>query len=489
MGATTEVDLALPWRSALGLASAIRRREISPLEVVRHYLSVADARNPELNAIVWRRDDALLAEAKVAERRLLQSEPLPPFFGVPLLIKDLTEVAGEPLTYGSLALSDRVGQADAAVVSLLRRAGFLFMGRSNTPEFGSLPVTEGLLHGPTRNPWDRGRTAGGSSGGAAAAVAAGMAPIAHASDGGGSIRIPAACCGLVGLKPSRGRVPKGPWITDVMHGIATDGCIATTITDAAAFLDVVCARDDYAWAGLPPPAVPFLDEAGRRPDRLRIGWTTTAPFAGSRADAQPCQAAVDALTRAATVLGELGHRVEEVTMTWPMSGEQLSRDFLALWSTSGAYLRDLSDWSKVEPLNRGLRDHGLSLTSHDLVQAVMRLQIFSRQLLQHWGQDFDLLLTPVLATEPPAIGWFHDPVASGGRTDGMYMMERGADMVPYTAWCNVTGQPALALPVHVTAGGLPMGVQLVAPPLREDLLLQVGQELETCFDWARTLPV
>lgn len=474
------------FSSALELAAALRERRLSPVEAVQHYLRVVEARNASLNALIWRRDRELLAEAKAAEATIMSRssrDRLPPFFGVPLPIKDLTEVAGEPVRFGSRAAGNYQGRIDTTVVSLLRQAGFLFMGRSNTPEFGSFPVTDNVLYGPCRNPWNLEHTPGGSSGGAAAAVAAGMAPIAHASDGGGSIRIPAACCGLVGLKPSRGRVPKGPYVTEIMLGFASDGCVSKTVADTAAVLDVLSQRNPLAWSGLPPPERAYLEVMAEPPPRLRIGYTFASPFV-SRVE----QSNIDAVMQTVTLLGDLGHNVTETKFSWPGSPEQLMTDFATIWATSMAYLENL-DWEQLEPMNAGLRQHGLGLTAFEYVRASLRLQVFSARILSQWGKDFDLLLTPVLAKEPPAVGWFHDAEAAAGRSDPMYMLDRAAQMVPYTAWCNITGQPAISLPVFTAKSGLPIGVQLAAAPCREDLLLQVARELEDATKWYAHLPV
>jgi amidase len=393
---------------------------------------------------------------------------------VPLPIKDLTEVQGEAVSLGSRAARHKIGRVDTTPISLLRQAGFLFMGRTNSPEFGTLPVTENSLHGSTRNPHNPALTPGGSSGGAAAAVAAGMAPIAHASDGGGSIRIPASCCGLVGLKPSRARIPKGPLVSEVMHGFTSDGCVSLTVADTAAFLDVLAHYDPTAWMTLPKPERPFLDYASMKPARLRIGFTVDGPY-----EVPVAQSCIDAVTRTATILSELGHEVIPASMTWPYRDQALARDFLAVWCTASAY-QDLADWSEVEPLNLGLRSMAKNLSTFDYVQAVMRLQVFSRKILRDWGRDFDVLLMPTIAMEPPPVGWLYE----AGHTDTESMLWRCTEMVPFTGWCNVTGQPAISLPTHISATGMPVGVQLTAAPAREDVLISLAAELEEACGWA-----
>ena len=468
--------MSLPDFSALGLASAIRRKEVSPVEAASHFLATVDRRNPELNAFTWRRDEALMAEAKAAEAVLMSGgEHLPPFFGVPLPIKELTEVAGEPLTYACQAQRNKIGRVDSTTITKLREAGFLFMGRTNSPEFGTFPVTENKLFGASRNPFNPSHTPGGSSGGAAAAVAAGMAPIAHASDGGGSIRIPASCCGLVGLKASRGRIPKGPLVTEILHGFSTDGCVSRTIADSAAFLDATADFDPGAWMTLPRPNTSYLAALKTSLPRLRIGFSLQSPYSSIEV-AQSC---IDAVTKTATILADLGHSVFPHDIKWPFPEERLTKDFISVWSTLAAF-PDIDDWSQVESHNRQLRSICEKQSSIEYLHAVIRLQIFSKKVLLDWGQHFDVLLTPTLAIEPPPIGWLY----ATGETDAVKLLRRSADMVPYTSWCNVTGQPALSVPTFTAPSGLPVGVQLVGPPAREDMLLCLGLELEKACGWA-----
>lgn len=469
-----------PFESASTLARAIRRKEVSPVEAAQHFLGKIDERNGALNAIIWRRDAELLSEAKVAEETLMKRsrvDDLPPFFGVPIPIKDLSETKGHPTTHGSLAAKDKVGRYDTAAVALLKKAGFLIMGRTNSPEFGTLPVTENELFGATRNPWNPAKTPGGSSGGAAAAVAAGMAPIAHASDGGGSIRIPAACCGLVGLKASRARIPKGPFLSEVMHGFSTDGCVSVDMADTAAMLDALSAFDPTGWYGLPLPATPFAEQMRVNPGKLRIAVATQGPI--PMATAATC---VDAVMKTAEALRGLGHEVFEGAPDWggTAAGEQLARDFIAVWSSGSAY-QEVSDPAALEPLNRGLREMCEKMSAADYIRTVTRLQLFSRRVVQSFGKTFDLLLTPTMAMEPPDIGW----IFAGSATDPESLLMRCTEMVPFTGWSNVTGQPAISLPTYVSASGLPIGVQLTAPPFREDLLLQVGKQLEEAMSWRR----
>lgn len=468
------------YSSALTLAKAIRERKISPVEAVRYTLDRLDRDDQDVNSIVWRRDEEVLAEAREAEAAVMRGAPLPPFFGVPIAVKDLTEAIGQPWTSGSRAAVNRVGRFDAPVVQKMREAGFLFIGRSNSPEFGTLPTTENLVFGATRNPWDLTRTPGGSSGGAAAAVAAGFITIAHASDGGGSIRIPAACCGLVGLKPSRGRIPRGPIVSDVLHGFSQDGCVSRDIADTAAFLDAVAHNAPNAWHNAPLPAQAFSQALAVKPPKLRIGFTAEGPVPAS-----PDTQIIDGLHRTVDLLTKLGHEVFPATPApWRENPQQVGDDFITLW-TSGMVYADGIDWTLAEPHNRKLFERSRLVSTYDYVKSLVRLQIFASRALSSWGQEFDLLLCPTLAMDPPDIGWLKSDEA----TDPVDLLWRATHMVPYTGWCNVSGQPAISLPVDLSPTGLPLGIQLVSAPWREDLLIQVGKQLEDAVGWQHRLPV
>jgi amidase len=457
------------FNSAVKLAHAIRTKSISPVEVAQHFLKLIQEKNPALNALVWLRTDEFLQEAQDAEKRVMKgTDDLPPFFGVPNAIKDLSETTGQRVTHGSLAAKDKTGRYDTSVVRLMKEAGFLFVGRSNAPEFGTLPVTENRVYGATRNPYNTEHTPGGSSGGAAAAVAAGMLPIAHASDGGGSIRIPASCCGLVGLKASRGRIPKGPFLSEILHGFSVDGCVSNTVEDTAHFLDTIVHYDPTAWYSLPVPEKKFASYVNAKPRRLRIGIAQTGPI-----DFKPQPVVLDAVTKCATVLSDLGHDVFEANFNWNVSAEQLAKDFITVWCTGTSYL-DFADWSEVEQLNRSMRDLAMKQSSHDYIKAVNRLQLFSRHVASTWEKSFDLLLTPTMAMEPPKIGWLYEQ----GLSDPEEFLMRCTEMVPYCGWCNVTGQPAISVPMSMSPAGLPIGVQLIAPPFREDLLIVTARQLE-----------
>src|SRR3954467_2571388 len=326
-----------PATPALELAAALRRRELSAVELVDACLAAVDAHNDDVNAIIWRDDEGARAAARHADAALERGDDAA-FLGVPLPIKDLTPVAGWPVTYGSNGGPEGVSAEGQLTPEAVKRAGFVLCGRTNTPEFGPITVTENERYGITRNPWDLDRTPGGSSGGAAAAVAAGMFPLAHATDGGGSIRIPAACCGLVGLKPSRGRVPRRAqgWLGGVVEGAVTH-----TVADTAAILDVVSGPDRDAWYNAPEPDRPFLEEAGRDPAQLKIGLMDHGP--GGMPIEEP---GAEAARRAASALEAQGHEVVEVDV--PTLSEEVVAPFLTVINASLAEYEGV-DWNKVEP--------------------------------------------------------------------------------------------------------------------------------------------
>ena len=466
-----------PNTSAIELAAAIRRGERDPVEVLDAYLARVDALNPILNAVIWRDDERARAEALRAREAVRSGAKLGPLHGVPIPIKDLTDVEGWPTTFGSRGGLGRISTFTQHIAQSLRDAGAVLAYRTNTPEFGTVPVTENDAYGATRNPWNPDRSPGGSSGGAAAAVASGMAPIAHANDVGGSIRIPASCCGLVGLKPSRGRVPNGPMVSDVMHGGAVEGTVTHTVADTALALDVAATFDAGAWYNAPAPERPFLKEVGADPGRLRIAFTTKAPT-GTPVDKE-CIAAVE---KTAKLLEAAGHDVFEGEPEWPEYSD-IMPSFLVVWNTGSVYFQ-MDDYSKVEPLNAALREQASQMDSLAYVRGLMHLQVLSRALVAAWGRDFDMLLTPTIATEPPRIGeLFEDSAAD----PTMPMMKAGA-MCPFTPLFNVSGQPAISLPMHWSQSGLPIGVQLVGKPWGEAELIRVSSQLEQAAPWITRRP-
>jgi amidase len=457
---------------AVTQARLLRARELSPTALAETYLERIERLDPELNAYVTVTSERALAEARAAEERLARGDgERPPFLGVPLSIKDLTSTVGVRTTFSCPAYAEHVPTTDVAVARRLREAGFVLLGKTNTPEFGTIPVTESALNGDCRNPWDVSRTPGGSSGGAAAALAAGLCAVAEGSDGGGSIRIPASCCGVFGLKPSRGRVSNAPYAS--VDGLGTSGPIARTVADAAALLDVLSGYEagDPWWA--PEPERPFADEPGRSPGRLRVGFTAKPPR--DVPVARDCLAALD---DAVGLLGELGHEVEEVEPDWQL--DELGRLFAVVWQTSPA-LYPLRDVSVLSPLNRALLESARSTSSVDYVSALFRLRTIARRVVALW-ERLDVLLTPTLALPPVPIGWHTED------DDPWAQFQRGSLFTPFTPIVNVTGQPAASLPLWWSDDALPIGVQVVGPPAGDGLLLRLCAQVEQARPWAARRP-
>lgn len=458
-----------PSSSAVELAAALRARELSAVELLDACLTAVDERNPELNAVIWRDDEAARAAASGADARIASGEEAP-FLGVPIPIKDLTAVAGWPVTYGSNGASDEPSVESELVVESLQRAGFVLCGRTNTPEFGPLTVAENSRYGNTLNPWDTSRASGGSSGGASAAVAGGMFPIAHANDGGGSIRIPAAYCGLVGLKSSRGRIPRR---AQTWMGAVVEGAITRTMADAAAALDVTSGPDPLAWFTAPAPQRPFAEEVGAPVETLRIGLMAEAPL-GVPTDPDCAQAARDA----AALLEELGHEVVEVEVA--TISEELTPSFVTM-TIGGVADYDGVDWSRVEPHNRQAYEAASErVSAYEYVVAVQKLERLSRREVARWGKDFDLLLTPTSAILPPPTGQIlteqhaapDQPVFDTVRS------------VCFSAFGNITGLPGISLPLHWTDEEVPVGVMLTGAPFGEAALIRLGAQLEAARPWA-----
>jgi amidase len=461
-----------PRTPALELAAALRARELSAVELLDACIAAIDELGPQLNAVIWRNDDDARTAAAEADRRLAAGEHAP-FLGVPLPIKDLTPVAGWPVSYGSRGGPPGVSEESELVVDALERAGFVLCGRTNTPEFGVITVAENSRYGISRNPWDTNRSPGGSSGGAAAAVAGGMFPIAHANDGGGSIRIPASYCGLVGFKPSRGRVPR---LAQSWLGAVVEGVVARTVADSAVVLDAIAGQDPLAWYNAPAPVRPFAQEAGASVGPLRIGLMAQAPLG------IPTDAACTAGARAtAVVLEELGHSVEEVEV--PTISEEMVPPFIAL--TQGG-LADYEgvDWSAVEPHIAHQRKASSELGAYDYVLAARTLELLSRREVARWGRDFDVLLTPTSAILPPVAGTI---LAAQHAAPDQPVFDVVAS-VSFTAFGNVAGLPAVSLPLHWSDDGLPVGVQLVAGPWQDGALLALAAQLEQARPWVQRRP-
>jgi amidase len=459
--------MELAFLSAVEQARLVRTREVSSVELVRASLDRIERLDPTLNAFV-----TVSAEQALATAELVDSTPGDaPFRGVPIGVKDLAPTAGIRTTYSSRAYADYVPDFDSAVVRRIRDAGFVIVGKTNTPEFGTIAFTESDLNGATRNPWNAELTPGGSSGGAAAALAAGLVPAAHATDGGGSIRIPASCCGLFGLKPSRGRVSTAPY--GAFEGLSTSGPLARTVEDAAHLLDVLAGYEpgDPWWA--PPPERPFATAPHEVPPRLRVAVTTSPPI-DLLVDAE-CVAAV---TSAAALLAELGHDVRHATPPWHTP--DLFERFIAVWQV-GPALHPIEDISLLTPLNRGLVEAARSESAADYGRSVASLQMLARRIVSYWS-DVDIVLTPTLALPPVPIGW------QNAVEGAIPQLLRNTEFTPFTAIANLTGLPAMSLPLHWTDDGIPIGVQAIGPPAGDALLLALAAELETARPWADRRP-
>lgn len=458
-----------PANSALEIGAAIRAGKVSPVEIVEMYFAEIDARNDAVNAIVWLDREDTLRRARESEQRVRAGEARSAFEGVPIPIKDLSSVAGQPNTMSSLAVSDEPRTESDIDVRLLEEAGFVLLGRSNSPEFGPLTASENARHGKTRNPWNLEHTSGGSSGGASAAVAAGFAPIGHASDGGGSIRVPSSVTGLVGLKPSRGRVPEE--VRGWEHS-TTSGVITRTVADSAAALDVLSPFDPLAWYSAPQPSRPFAKEVGADPGKLRIGLLLDSP-SGLEVDPINVQAAM----RAAKELESLGHSVEPVRPF--LFSPEAGKGFVDLIISASVFASPYEDVERVDPYIRYRIEQAKTFHSGEYAALAGQLQWETRQVNAQFGRDFDLLLTPTMAVPTPKVGEVYDE--ANRAPDAPRLTE--ARQVTFTAWVNMAGLPAISLPVHTDERGLPVGAQLVGGPFDEAALIRVASQLEPIFDW------
>lgn len=470
---------------ATAQADLVHSGQASPTELVQAAITAADVLNPELNAIIHPRFEAALAEAAAVDPSL-------PFAGVPIVVKDLDgTLAGAPYHAGTRHLRDvgYVSPVSSWLFERLQAAGFVIIGKTNTPEFGLVPTTEPEAYGPSRNPWNPDHSTGGSSGGSAAAVASGIVSVGHAGDGGGSIRIPASECGLVGLKPTRGRVSLGPIETEGWGGLVARLAVTRSVRDTAAILDAVAGSavgDPY---GVAAPGRPYLDECAAPGRRLRIGITTAAGD-GSAVDPE-----VVAATRAAAdLLTSLGHEVVEAAppeLEDPSFFAEMSGHFLTaypVWVTQsvdqlGELCGTPASESGVEPLTWALAEMGRLVDAVAFANAVEGMRVLARQIQQWWASGFDLLVTPTIPELPPTLGQF------GAEVDNpLAGIFRATPIVANTVAFNITGQPAMSLPLGQSSGGLPIGVQFVGAFGREDQLISVGAELEAAAPWQDRRP-
>ncbi|WP_158815889.1 amidase [Methylocapsa sp. S129] len=481
----------------LGLAELVRKGEVSVLDLVEECIARIEARNPRINAVISKLyDSARLAAAGAHEG---------PFAGVPFLLKDLmAPFAGAPMSNGNRVLAKIPCDYDGEIVRRYKKAGLIVVGKTNTPEFGLAPVTEPEAFGPARNPWDLSRTPGGSSGGSAAAVAARIAPMAHATDGGGSIRIPASCCGLVGLKPTRGRTPLGPIVGESWRGFAVGHAVTRSVRDSAALLDATAGADAGAPYEIPAPARPYLSEAATPPGKLRIGYTT-APFLAQTIHAD-CLEGLNATT---SLLKDLGHDVVEATP--PFDAEPWLMAFMTI--VAGETSADIAQAGKLAGRKLGFADFeaatfvigllGRSWSAGDYAAAANYLQSWSRRVGDFF-EDYDALLTPTLAAPPTLIGALQPTAAErallniiGPLRAGWFMRASGLakvlatkslEFIPYTPLFNVTGQPAISLPLCWNAAGLPIGMQFAARMGDEATLVRLAAQLEQAKPWFDRTP-
>jgi amidase len=468
------------WMDATDQATLVARGEITPSELLEAAIDRIQQSNPRLNAVIIEWFDH--ARSVAADPNL----PPGPFRGVPFLLKDLyTSFAGQTLSNGNVALkrAGKIDTADTTLVARFKAAGLVIAGRTNSPEMGSLPTTQPLAWGPTRNPWALDRTPGGSSGGAAAAVAAGMVPFANASDGGGSIRIPASCCGLLGLKPSQGRTTVGPARAEA--GLGVELCISRTVRDTARLLDAVRGPGIGDTVIAPAPRRPYVEEVGADPGRLRIGLLDVHPRGGVLHE--DCVSAVRA---AGTMLEGLGHIVEPA---WPacLADTTLTEKFMALWAVQLAMAaRGFSETlgremtaDDIEPVNWVFVQQARRLTAVDYAAAQAAGWTFRRALQQWWADGWDLLLSPTVAEPPPLLAEFENnpehPTAP---------MRRAGEFAAFTPPFNMSGQPAISLPLYRNTEGLPIGIQLAAAYGREDVLIRVAAQLESAHPWVSDHP-
>ena len=467
---------------ATALAALVRSGETTPLELVDAAIARIERFNPALNAVIHPRFDKARDEAR-------GTLPDGPFKGVPFLVKDLMcATAGDPYHGGMQFLKNLNWTAphDSHLAQRYREAGFVFVGRTNTPEFGTVTTTEPLAHGPTRNPWDPDRSAGGSSGGSAAAVAARMVPVANGGDGGGSIRVPASCCGLFGLKPTRGRISSGPDRGEVWLGFAVQHVLGISVRDSAAILDATAmpfTGDPYF---APPPAKPFADALTAPLPKLRIGVLRHVPNGQVELHAD-CLAAVD---DAAKLLEDLGHEVEE---SHPQALAEIDEDHRFMNIVASWVTRDVAHYAalagrepepdELEPSTQIIRKMGNKLSAADYLDTQIYLQTRARRIASWWDTGFDLLLTPTMAAPPAPLGTY-----AATEDDPIRPLRGTIPFIPFTSPFNATGQPAASIPLWWNDDGLPIGIQLVARYADEATLFAIAAQLEAARPWAHRTP-
>ncbi|MBI4964481.1 MAG: amidase [Desulfomonile tiedjei] len=460
-------------------AELVRNKEIAPAELVEAAIERIERLNPSLNAVITPMYDQ-------ARQRATGPIPVGPFSGVPFLMKDIIAFCeGVRMAMGTPLLCGFVPDHDSELTLRFKKAGLIALGKTNTPEFGLLPTTEPVAFGPTRNPWDTERTTGGSSGGSAAAVASGMVPMAHANDGGGSIRIPASCCGVFGLKPTRARNPLGPDFGDILSGLVCEHAVTRSVRDSAALLDATAGPDIGDPYCAPLPRRPFLEEVGADPGRLRIALSSDFPF--GRPPHEDCMTAIK---ETAALCESLGHVVEEAAPSMTRNSAEETGAFIAIWAAGCAATVDTiaaignitPTEQMFEPLTFAIYQQGREISASRYLRAVTTLQRLTRDMARFFA-DYDVMLTPVLAEPPVPLGTFDAP-----KDNPMKAWERVVAFAPYTALFNATGQPAMSVPLFWNKDGLPIGSHFVGRFGDEPTLFRLAAQLEQARPWASRRP-
>ena len=465
------------WMDATAQAALVRAGEVKPVELVEAAIARSEAVNPRLNAVVRPMYDIARAAAS-------GTVPEGPFRGVPFLLKDLTAAyAGVPLTCASRFLRDYVPDHDSALVERYKAAGLLVVGKANASEFGILPASEPRLFGACHNPWDLSLSTGGSSGGSAAAVAAGIVPMAHANDAGGSIRIPASCCGVFGLRPTRGRNTLAPDVGDVMSGLVVEHAVTRSVRDSAALLDATCGPDPGDPYYPPPPERPYAVEVGRKPGRLRIALVTESPTPG---EVHPDCA--EAARDAASLCESLGHDVEELVVE--LDADTVTRAFMCIYLAGASWtIKSMAlvtgsepEEDAFEPLTWAMHTLGEQITAPDYLLAVTALQAVSRTVARLFV-PYDAILTPTITEPPYPLGTFEEPP-----DNPLASLVRASTVVPFTAIANFTGLPAMSVPLHWNAAGLPIGTMFTGGYAGEAALFRLAGQLEEARPWDARRP-
>ncbi len=475
----SKIDTSILYQDGMAQAELIRKKEITSLELTEMCIEAIEQLNPQLNAVITPMYD-------LARERAQSDLPESPFRGLPFLLKDLMAMyKGVRSSAGSRLLSGFVADHDSELTRRYQEAGLVFLGKTNLPEFGLLPTTEPVAFGPTHNPWDLGHTPGGSSGGSAAAVAARIVPMAHANDGGGSIRIPAACCGLFGMKPTRARNPLGPQFTEIIGGLVMEHIVSRSVRDSAAMLDLTAgpAPGDPYYA--PPQERPFLEETKIDPGKLKIAYSLQTPLGGAMSEE-----ATSSLKHALSLLKDLGHELVEVQLPISMSPEQIMQSFTVIWATGATttlgLLKQMMNIEPqpemVEPLTWAFYEIAQKTSATDYELARIASQKISREIGVFF-EKIDVWLSPTLAEPPVKLGVFEQnpdhPLAA---------FQRASEFAPFTALFNITGQPAASVPLYWTEAGLPLGTQFVSKFGDEATLFRLAAQLEKAQPWADKLP-